>query len=443
MFNTLHQMTTEPAPASGPITLPIEEWPPLTTKPRPSPRDPFYVPPPGWEDTLPGNLLRRRQVRIALFGIVPLRLQAWQLLYRTTDLNGAPETTVTTVLVPHNVTGPVLAYQCAIDAVTSRSFPSYGLLPGSFGLNQTQNELLLMVAALARGWIVSVSDHEGPQGFWMVDRQPGYHVLDGVRATLRAGGTRGVPPLPEDTPIGLWGYSGGGTASTWAAEMAPEYAPELNIVGALLGAPAAVPGSLVPHHSRRFASGLILPVLAAMMRAHHSAHDFLGGHLTARGRQIIERAATVSLAESVLRWPFMNFDKLVDSTVEELMKAPEIASITQRMTLGQHTPLAPVYLYHGVHDQLLPIGGSDYLADQYITRGVNLTYRRDHASEHISLALTGAGDALGWLAARIAGEPLAPQPDVQTVLSTSLTARAAVSQLRWQWSIAKLLLGRL
>ncbi|WP_286143772.1 lipase family protein [Mycobacterium sp. D16R24] len=30
-------------------------------------------------------------------------------------------------------------------------------------------------------------------------------------------------PLPANAPVGFWGYSGGGTASTWAAEMAPVY----------------------------------------------------------------------------------------------------------------------------------------------------------------------------------------------------------------------------
>lgn len=438
-------MTAKTAPAIEPITLPVEEWPPLSGKPRPSPEDPFYRPPSGWENTLPGSLLRRRKVRIALFGIVPVRLQAWHLLYRTTDLHGAPETTVTTMLVPRDAheTSPVLAYQCAIDAVSPRAFPSYGLLPHTFGLNQTQNELLLMVAALARGWVVSVSDHEGPQGLWMVARQPGYHVLDGVRATLNASGTHGIPQLPADAPVGFWGYSGGGTASTWAAEMAPVYAPELNVAGALLGAPAAQPGALVRKHSGRFASGLIPPVLAAMMRAHPSAREFLGEHLNRRGRQIITKAAEVGLVESALRWPFKNFDTLVDRPVEELMNVPEISTITDEMRLGQRTPSAPVYLYHAVHDQLLPITASDKLAHDYIAGGTHVTYRRDRTTEHILLAVLGGSDALGWLAARLAGRPLPPEPDVRTVISTSLTFRAARSQLRWQSGILKLFLGRL
>ncbi|WP_414018349.1 lipase family protein, partial [Mycobacteroides abscessus] len=60
------------------------------------------------------------------------------------------------------------------------------LQQGSFGLTQSQNEFLLVVAALTKGWVVTISDHEGPHGLWMVARQPGYHVLDGLRATIAA-----------------------------------------------------------------------------------------------------------------------------------------------------------------------------------------------------------------------------------------------------------------
>ncbi len=90
-----------------------------------------------------------------------------------------------------------------------------------------------MAAAVAEGWVVSVPDHEGRDGMWGTPHEPGYRVLDGLRATLnfeRFG-------LADDSRVGLWGYSGGGLASAWAAEVHADYAPELNIVGAVLGSP--------------------------------------------------------------------------------------------------------------------------------------------------------------------------------------------------------------
>ncbi|ORB59767.1 triacylglycerol lipase [Mycobacteroides saopaulense] len=438
-------MTASAEPVPAVTELLVDTWPPPSGKPRPCPEDPFYLPPVGWEDTAPGTPLRRRHVRIALFGVIPTRLRAWQVLYRSTDLHGRPETTVTTVVVPRHATAqaPVVAHNAPIDAVTSRRFPSYYLQPRTLGLSQTQNEIMLSVAALARGWIVTIPDHEGPQGLWMAARQPGYHILDALRATLASAGNEGIPALRPSNPVAVWGFSGGGTASAWAAEMAPEYAPDLNLVGALIGGPAALPGPLVQFHSGRFASGLIPPVLAAFMMANPAARDYLSAHLTPEGRRIIDKAKRVSLVESVARWPRKDFDKLVDRPLDSIMAAPEISSITDEMRLGQRGPHAPVYLYHAVHDQLLPIAASDRLARDYIAAGTHVTYRRDRSTEHILLAVLGGSDALGWLAARIAGKPLPSHSDVRTVLSTSLTLRAVWSQLRWQWGIAKLLIGRL
>ena len=99
--------------------------------------DPFYVPPPGFEHARPGTVLRSRDVELAFLGVVPQKLTATQLLYRSTDLNGLPEPAVTTVVVPADrpagTTGPILSYQCAIDAVAGSCFPSYALRRRSQG----------------------------------------------------------------------------------------------------------------------------------------------------------------------------------------------------------------------------------------------------------------------------------------------------------------------
>ncbi|HEY1442172.1 MAG TPA: lipase family protein, partial [Mycobacterium sp.] len=198
--------------------------------------DPFCQPPSGFQHAEPGTVLRSREVELAFLGLIPQPIKATQLLYRTTDLNGRPEVTVTTVIVPAGLdegqTCPLLSYQCAIDAVSSRCFPSYALRRRAKALGSiAQLELFLITAAVAEGWAVSVPDHEGLGGAWGAPYEPGYRVLDGIRAVLNSDRI-GLSP---SAPVGLWGYSGGGLASAWAAEMCGEYAPELDIVGAVLG----------------------------------------------------------------------------------------------------------------------------------------------------------------------------------------------------------------
>ena len=85
--------------------------------------------------------------------------------------------------------------------------------------------------ALGRGWAVVVPDFEGPRNPYTAGRMAGHATLDGIRAARR------FPPagLAADGPVGLWGYSGGGQATAWAAEMQPTYAPELAISGVAAG----------------------------------------------------------------------------------------------------------------------------------------------------------------------------------------------------------------
>ncbi len=147
--------------------------------------DPFYDPPQGFQHAAPGTVLRSRDVEVAFLGLIPQKFTATQLLYRTTDMNGEPEATVTTVIAPaERAPGqvcPVLSYQCAIDAVTSRCFPSYALrrwalAPGALA----QFEFFLISAALAEGWAVSVPDHEGRE------RRVGHTVRAGLPDPRRA-----------------------------------------------------------------------------------------------------------------------------------------------------------------------------------------------------------------------------------------------------------------
>ena len=169
--------------------------------------DPFYEPPTGFEHAAPGTVLRTRDVELGFLGFVPQKFFATQLLYRSSDRNGAPEAAVTTVLVPaergpENVC-PIVSYQCAIDAVTDRCFPSYAMRRRAFAPGAlAQFEFLLVAAALAEGWAVSVPDHEGTHGMWGAPYEPGYRILDGLRAATsceRLGISRRLP----DRALGL------------------------------------------------------------------------------------------------------------------------------------------------------------------------------------------------------------------------------------------------
>jgi predicted esterase len=75
------------------------------------------------------------------------------------------------------------------------------------------------------------------------------------------------------------------------------------------------------------------------------------------------------------------------------------------LTLGRRFPSAPVYLYHSIHDQLVPIVEADELAATYRRGGADVTLRRSHLGEHVLFHRLGVVAALRYLASRLTTAP--------------------------------------
>ena len=78
---------------------------PARAEPAP-PYDAFYDLTPGWASTQPGAILKSRPVAVKPLQILPLNVQAWQLLYRSTGADGQPYAAVTTVMIPQGPAKP-------------------------------------------------------------------------------------------------------------------------------------------------------------------------------------------------------------------------------------------------------------------------------------------------------------------------------------------------
>ena len=370
-------------------------------------KDPFYEPPAGFQHAVPGTVLRSRDVEMGFLGLIRQRVRATQLLYRTTDRHGQPEACVTTVLVPaaHSPRQArhVVSYQCAIDAVTSRCFPSYALRHRARAAGAlSQFEYLLVAAAVAEGWVVSVPDHEGQDGMWGTPNEPGYRVLDGLRATLgfeRLG-------LAPDSRVGLWGYSGGGLASAWAAEAHSDYAPELNVVGAVLGSPVGDLGNTFRRlNGTRFAA-LPALVVSALAKAYPGLQRVIDEHATEEGRTMLARVRRMTTLEALIRLFRTDMDSMVHPPLEEVLSTPEVQEVFEAIRLGGTIPGPPVLIVQAVHDAVIAVDDIDNLAHTYSRGGANVTYHRDKFSEHMLLHPMSAPMALRWLSDRFAGHAL-------------------------------------
>jgi triacylglycerol lipase len=404
--------------------------------------DPFHVPPAGFEHSRPGTVLRSRDVELAFLGLVPQKLTATQLLYRSTDLNGAPMGAVTTVLVPADrpadSAGPILSYQCAIDAVAGRCFPSYALRRGARAVGSlAQVEFLLVCAALAEGWAVSIPDHEGPDGIWGAPYEPGYHVLDGLRAALN----HDALDLSTHAPIGLWGYSGGGLATAWATEVQAEYAPELNLVGAVLGSPVGDLGHTFRRLNGSFYSGLPAMVVAALSHVYPDLDRVINEHVTAEGKAMLTDIQQMTTAHAVLKLIRKDMDDLVDEPLENILVSPEVQHVFDSIKLGTAAPSIPVLVVQAVHDRIVSVADIDELTDTYRAGGANVTYHRDMLSEHMLLHPLSAPMTLRWLRDRFAGRPISANR-TRTKWPTLLNPSTYRGMLRLGLISAKVMTGR-
>jgi len=160
--------------------------------------DAFYASPSSAELAAesPGNVLRYRALPAKSLG-TSLK-EGWQLMYRSTNTKDEPVAMVTTVLIPKSApaTGrKLLSYQSFYDSLTLDCSPSG---------QATSNGLLEKVffqTALNKGYVVTMADYEGLQSQWIVAKNSGQGVLDGIRATLRF--TKSG--LNAATPVGLGG----------------------------------------------------------------------------------------------------------------------------------------------------------------------------------------------------------------------------------------------
>ncbi|MGY4098307.1 lipase family protein [Nocardia sp. R16R-3T] len=393
--------------------------------------DPFLRPPKGFAARPAGTILRSRRVELALFGLVPQQVSAWQLLYRSCDMHGTPEAAVTTVLLPLDADPdedrPLLAFQTAMDAIAERCSPSYALRRGSHALGSvTQFEWMLVANALRRGWAVSIADHEGPHGNFGAPREPGYRGLDGIRAALRFA-PLGLRP---DTRIAVWGYSGGGMASSWLVEMAPTYAPELDIVGAVLGAPVGDPGQVFTRLNGGRYAGLPAIVVAALRRLYPALAAVFDSDCDAEGHRLIARAERSTPLAAVLGLINRDVGHHLCRPLDEVLAAPDMQAMLDDLRLGHSIPTCPLLVVQPVHDQIIHVDGVDGQVERYRRGGAQVTYVRDRLSEHFSLLPLATPISLDWLSDRLAGEPVRDVGD-----STVWSVAASPTGVRGLWEM--------
>jgi len=300
---------------------------------------------------------------------------------------------VATVILPLTcpVTSPrpLVSYQTAEDSLSMQCSPSYRMRIG------TEKEEVSLPPLLSQGWAVVVPDYEGLESQYTAALQAGHGVLDGIRAALSfaPAGLAG-----NATPVGMWGYSGGGLATAWATELAPSYAPELNIVGVAAGGVPPDITAVAKNLDGGPFSAIELAGTVGMSRAYPEIQTLFNAAGQAMAADIGTQCIETYLAS---QYALKSMDQY--STVPNAICLPFVQAIMALNHLGSRTPTAPLYIFHAINDELIPMADVNDLVALYCSANVTVDYYQDPVSDHNSLAVSGAPAAVTYLTQRFAG----------------------------------------
>jgi hypothetical protein len=377
--------------------------------------DGFYDPPDPPGDGEPGEVIRSEPMDAYLAPGMRFRARAWRVLYRSTSAIGEPTAVSGTVLVPPGrIHGPrpLIGYGVGTHGIGDMAAPSRLL---SRGLDW---EAGMIAMVLGRGWAVAITDYQGlgtpGDHTYMVGRALGPNVLDAMRAA------RHLHPseLPERGPAAIVGYSEGGAAAAWAAQLQPTYATDVPLTAVAAGAAAADVETAGPKLDGSFFSFFIAYGGIGYAAAYPELE--LDAYLTPRARQGIAGLRRSTLPQAMLSGP--RFMRASDLTQPNVLDRPDWRRRLRENRLGDIAPQAPVLLHHARRDQIVSFEQSVNLRQAWERVGADVRLHVTRGGvDHISGGVVGMPVALSWVAGRLRRRG-AVVPPVQPVVAERIVA---------------------
>lgn len=269
-------------------------------------------------------------------------------------------------------------------------------------------------------------DYEGLDAQFAAGILSGYTTLDSTRVALREGPKLG---LSKTARYAMWGYSGGALAAEWAAELQPSYAPDLKFEGVAMGGLLPNLTSAIDTINMGPFSGAAFVIMIGISKAYPELNGWLADSLIKSRREQFFAASNSCIFGEVLNGAVHDiFNFFTHGRMAFLDHVPKstLDTVGQMGTIGK--PKMPMYVYKGVLDEISPVTDNDQLIHSYCNNGEpsSIEYHRILAAEHMSAAVLGSVDALGWLSDRLDGKPL-KNPDscqIKTTLATDFNPSA-------------------
>jgi pimeloyl-ACP methyl ester carboxylesterase len=229
---------------------------------------------------------------------------------------------------------------------------------------------------------------------------------------MRAARVLAPEELPVDGPAAIIGYSEGGAAAAWAAQLQPTYAPDVSLSAVVAGAAAADVEVAGPSLDGTFFS-FFMAYGGIGYAAAYPELD-LDSYLTPMARARIGALRESTIVQAMLFGP--RYIHASDLTEPNVLEMPDWRARLRENRLGMIAPETPVLLHHARRDQIVSFQQSVGLRDDWEKLGADVRlYVTRGGVDHISGAVAGTPVALDWLARRL-GRGARTQPPVETVV---------------------------
>jgi len=359
----------------------------------------FYQPPNPLPKKKPGTLIRSEALANA-----PAGSRGWRILYHSTGLHGediAVSGMVFVPAVPATGSRTVVAWAHPTTGVADQCAPS--VLPDGPTL------VAGLQSFLDAGFVVAATDYQGlgTPGVhpYLVGVSEGRGTLDAVRAA------RSLPETAAGKKVFLWGHSQGGQASLFAGQLAPTYAPDLQVLGTAAAAPA---GELakVFDLDENTVDGIALGGWA--MNAYYQTYKAQNPKMTID--QMITPSGEAALPKLI---PLCDAVSADEAQIEAIA-TPLIGSFYATTDPGSVPPWgrllaenrpgnvktkSPIFVAQDTADEVVPAVTTDALVKDLCAKGDTVDYAVYPGLSHTIIGYASAPAALTWMQAILAGKP--------------------------------------
>ncbi len=378
----------------------------------------IYTPPAASLIGAPGTLLGCSVTTLPLLS--QKNIVAAKVQYASTDQAGKKIAVSGLIMVPTTAwagagTRPLIAFHAGTLGIGSQCALSKQLA-GKF---QDAYEGPNLDDFLKAGFAVAATDGvgylDGQLHPYVIGGNAGHAILDIAKVASKVPGSG----ISATTKVGISGYSEGGQASLWAAQLAKSYAPQLNVVGAAAG---GVPGNLTVT-GKYLNGGPFAGFLADAAIGLSTAYPSLpfNSLLNQKGKDAVVQAKKLCVLGTVAAFVGAKIESFTTKgyTIDQLRTIAGPDGVTwgqildaQSLAVGigragsgaKYQVGFPTFQYRGAAEEVIDTKTENATRDAYCRAGITTDWNQFYPSEHLTTDTLASGDVVKWMGDRFAGK---------------------------------------